>query len=275
MKIYQFLSIALLTVILLFSTSCSTSSTEDIQDTTPGKLQLKFENGFNNLGNIVLQQTTQISSSGQRHEFSTLKYIISNIILIDDKGGEFAYHFNDPDNGAFIINQEEAKVGIVYINLDNIPKNNYKKVKFGLGISPKAYIIGQAGQGLFWQKAKEQGMAWAWAAGYIFTKLEGHYGQNNLDAVFVSHAGNMGDIIKNGTPDLYKEIILELPNTARVTKDIIPSIHILADLNTYLSGNKSIILNDENDNAMGSNQHLVDVTNNLSKMFKVDHVHND
>jgi hypothetical protein len=26
---------------------------------------------------------------------------------------------------------------------------------------------------------------------------------------------------------------------------------------------------------MGSSQHLVDVTNNLTAMFKVDHVHND
>jgi hypothetical protein len=62
---------------------------------------------------------------------------------------------------------------------------------------------------------------------------------------------------------------------ARVTKDITPSVHILADLNQYLSGQTALVLNNTTDMAMGSNQHLVNVTNNITKMFTVDHVHND
>ncbi|RZJ38073.1 MAG: hypothetical protein EOO18_04275 [Chryseobacterium sp.] len=275
MKIYKFLSLAFFAIILLTVSSCSNNDDEEVQDSTPGKLQLKFENGFNNLGGIVLNQTTQTSSNGQKHQFSTLKYVISNITLIDENGGEFKYNYNNPDKGAFIIDQAEAVAGINYINLTEIPKNNYKKIRIGLGINQNAYLIGQDGQGIFWQKAKTAGMAWSWAAGYIFTKLEGKYGTATATTEFMNHCGNMGDTTANGTADLYREVTLDLPTTARVSKDITPSIHILADFNQYLSGQTVLTLDNTNNMAMGSNQHLVNVTNNLTKMFKVDHVHND
>lgn len=275
MKVYKFLSLAFFAIILLTVSSCSNNDDDEVQDSTPGKLQLKFENGFNNLGGIVLNQTTQTSSNGQKHQFSTLKYVISNITLIDENGGEFKYNYNNPDKGAFIIDQAEAIAGINYINLTEIPKNNYKKIRIGLGINQNAYLIGQDGQGIFWQKAKTAGMAWSWAAGYIFTKLEGKYGTATATTEFMNHCGNMGDTTANGTADLYREVTLDLPTTARVSKDITPSIHILADFNQYLSGQTALTLDNTNNMAMGSNQHLVNVTNNLTKMFKVDHVHND
>ncbi len=131
MKIYKFLSLFFIALTLFTLSSCRTSDDDEAADSTPGNLQLKFENGFNNLGDIVLNQTTQTSVNGQKHQFSTLKYVISNITLIDENGGEFKYHYNDPDNGAFIIDQAEAVAGINYINLKEIPKNNYKKVRIG------------------------------------------------------------------------------------------------------------------------------------------------
>jgi hypothetical protein len=276
MKIYKFLSLFCIALTFFTVLSCNNNDDDDaVSDVTLGKLQVKFENGFNNLGDIVLNQTTQTSSGGQKHQFSTLKYVVSNITLIDENGGEFKYHYNDPDKGAFIVDQSEAVAGINYINLTEIPKNNYRKIRIGLGVSQTAYLIGQDGQGLFWQKAKTAGMAWSWAAGYIFTKLEGKYGTSSPSTEFMNHCGNMGNTVANNTADLYREITLDLPTTARVTKEITPSIHILADLNQYLSGTTALTLNSTNDMAMGSNQHLVNVTNNISKMFKVDHVHND
>ncbi|MDQ8751024.1 hypothetical protein ATE49_12425 [Elizabethkingia miricola] len=275
MKIYKLLSLLFIGITLFILSSCRNSDSTETEDTAPGNLQIKFENGFNNLGDIVLGQTAQTSSGGQKHNFTTLKYIVSNIVLIDESGKEFKYNYNNPDKGAFIVDQAEAKAGIVYIDLADIPRNNYKKIRFGLGISQSAYLLGQDGQGIFWQKAKTAGMAWSWAAGYIFTKLEGNYGSATPDTKFMNHCGNMGNTSANNTADLYREITLDLPMTARVTKNIKPSIHILADLNQYLSGQASLNLNKDNEMAMGSNQHLVNVTNNLTKMFRVDHVHND
>ncbi|KXH82932.1 MbnP family protein [Chryseobacterium kwangjuense] len=276
MKIYKFLSLFFIAVTLFTLSSCRNSDEEDPQgDVSTGSLQIKFENGFNNLGNIVLNQTVQTSAAGQKHLLSTLKYVVSNITLIDENGNEFKYNENNPDKGAFIIDQADAVAGVIYIDLNGIPKNNYKKVKFGLGVSQKAYLLGQDGQAEFWTKAKQKGMSWSWAAGYIFVKLEGKYGTATADTEFMNHAGNMGNVTANDTPDLYREITLNLPTTARVTSQIKPSIHILADLNQFLSGSKTLTLDTANNMMMGSGQHLVDVTNNLTAMFKVDHVHND
>lgn len=276
MKIYKFLSLFFIAFTLFIVSSCDSSrDDENPQDTTPGNIQIKFENGFNNLGNIVLNQTVQTSSQGQKHNFSSLKYVVSNITLIDEGGNEIRYNENNPDKGAFIIDQADAVAGVVYLNLDGIPKNNYKKIRFGLGISQKAYLLGQDGQAEFWTKAKQKGMSWSWAAGYVFVKLEGKYGTDSAAKEFMNHTGNMGNTAANNTPDLYREITLNLPIIARVTGKIRPSIHILADLNQFLSGDKALTLTSANDMMMGSSQHLVDVTNNLTKMFKVDHVHND
>ncbi|PQA96635.1 hypothetical protein B0A70_04135 [Chryseobacterium piscicola] len=272
---YKFLSLFFIAISFLTFTSCRNNDEEDSSPEAKGKLQLKFENGFNNLGNIVLNQTTQTSSSGQKHQFSTLKYVISNISLIDENGNEFKYHENNPDKGAFIINQEKAVAGIVYVDLDEIPKNKYKKIKFGLGISQNAYLLGQNGQAEFWEKAKKESLTWSWAAGYIFVKLEGKYGASSTNTEFMNHTGNMGNVAANNTPDLYREVTLDLPTTARVSATVKPSIHILADFNQYLSGETALSFSTANNMAMGSNQHLVNVTNNLTKMFKVDHVHND
>lgn len=275
MKTYKFLSLFFIAFSLFTLSSCQNSDDDDSQDTSTGNLQIKFENGFNNLGDIVLNQTVQISAEGQKHNFSALKYVISNISLIDEGGNEFKYNENNPDKGAFIIDQADAVAGVVYLDLNGIPKNNYKKVRFGLGISQKAYLLGQDGQAEFWTKAKQKGMSWSWAAGYVFVKLEGKYGTASPDTEFMNHTGNMGNVTANSTPDLYREITLNLPTTARVTSQIKPSIHILADLNQFLSGSKTLSLTTENNMMMGSSQHLVDVTNNLTAMFKVDHVHND
>lgn len=275
MKIYKFFSLFLIAFTLFTMSSCGNRDDDNLQDTTPGNLQIKFENGFNNLGNIVLNQTVQTSLQGQKHNFSSLKYVVSNITLIDENGNEFKYHENNPDKGAFIVDQADAVAGIVYLNLEGIPKNNYKKIRFGLGISQKAYLLGQDGQAEFWTKAKQKGMSWSWAAGYVFVKLEGKYGNDVPVKEFMNHTGNMGNTTANNTPDLYREITLNLPVTARVNGTVRPSIHILADLNQFLSGDKVLTLTTANDMMMGSSPYLVEVTNNLTKMFKVDHVHND
>ena len=108
MKIYKFLSLFFIAFTLLMTTACRSNDDDQITDTTPGNVQIKFENGFNNLGNIVLGKTTQTSTNGQKHNFTTLKYIVSNITLIDENGGEFKYNYNNPDKGAFIIDQAKA-----------------------------------------------------------------------------------------------------------------------------------------------------------------------
>ena len=274
-KIQNNLKYALILFFALISSCQNDDDYSSIENGQTGNLQVKFENGFENLGSIVLDQTVQTSSNGQKFNFSTLKYIISNITLIDEAGKEYNYHPNNPDKGAFIVDQATAKANITYLELTDIPQNKYAKIRFGLGISQNAYLLGHDGQATFWEKAKQSGMTWSWAAGYVFFKIEGFYGKTTTDTFFLTHTGNMGDINKNNVQDLYREVTLDLPTSARVTSKIKPSIHIMANLNTYLSGDHKLILDESNNNIMGSSNFAQLVTENIQYMFRVDHVHND
>lgn len=273
LKINQLL-IVMISSLLLWSCSSDDAGAHSAIDEV-GSVQIKFENRFENLSPIILNQTVQTSSSGQVHQFSALKYIVSNFTLTNTVGQTYTYHFNNPDKGAFIIDQNNAIINEITIDLDSIPAGTYTKIKFGLGISQDAYLLGGDSQGLFWAKASEEGMTWSWAAGYIFTKLEGSYGTETPNTNFMNHTGNMGNVIENGTPNLYREIELNFPTQMEVAAQAYPAIHFIADLNQFLSGETDLILDETNNEAMGSSAYLVNVTNNLSKMFSIAHIHNN
>lgn len=269
-RIYQ------ISLLLIFSFLVLNCSSDDGGSTSEwGPVQIKFDNRFEGLSPIILNNTTQTSSSGQKHQFSTLKYIVSNFTLTNSDGTSYTFHLNDPDRGAFIVDQSDANFNNeVSLELDSIPAGVYTKVKFGLGISQDAYLLGGESQGQFWAEAGSEVLTWGWATGYIFVKLEGMYGTNVLDTNFFNHTGNMGNVSENGTPDLYREIELTLPSPMEVSSQTYPGIHLIADLNQFLSGETNLVLDGSNHESMGSSEHLVNVTNNLSQMFSVSHIHN-
>jgi hypothetical protein len=271
------------TILALLALALSTSSCHrDKEENLPteGNLTLKFENGFGNLGQIVLNNTTQTSSQNQKHQFSTLKYIISNVVLSKADGSEYQYNYNNPDLGAFIIDQADAVNGINGITLNKIPAGDYTKIRFGLGVSQKTYLLGADGQASFMKKAQDKGMFWSWSSGYIFAKLEGMYGPE-LKAEFMNHSGNKGNVATNNTADVYREISLTLPVSAKVNYKRVPGIHFKVDFNNYLSGKTPVLLTptvgkvEGNDMDMGNGPSMVTLSNNLSQAFVVDHVHND
>lgn len=267
-------NILLVSVLLLTFISCKRDEEPEFSADDKNNVTLKFENVLANQGTIALNSTTVTSSSNQKHQFETLKYIVSNVILVKTDGTEYAYELNNPDQGAYIVNQAEQGAWHNFV-LKNIPAGNYKSVKFGLGISPEAYVLGKDGQATFWDDAKNNGMGWSWAAGYKFVNFEGVYG-NNLDGHFKVHIGNIGNPTVSETPNVYKEVRLELPQTAKVRTDISPQIHIMADIAQFLSGTNDIVLNTSNETAMHPNKPVVQqAAENLSQMFSVHHVHND
>lgn len=253
--------------------SCSKDEDDSEVISGEGNITFKFENGFGNLGDIVLNSTTQTSSNNQKHQFSTLKYIISNVVLIKEDGTEVKYHYNDPDKGAFIIDQSEAVGGICSINLQALPAGDYKKVRFGLGISNDSYILGQSGQATFWSAAQSKGMTWSWAAGYINIKLEGKYGVTTLDGVITHHVGKKMSIATN--PEIYREITVTMPSIAKIRTNITPSVHFMVDFNKYLSGTTPILIDASNQTNMSGTGVAVTIADNLTQSFMIEHVHND
>lgn len=266
------------TVSSLALVSCNRDDEAEFSANDKNNLTLKFENTIDNVGSIVLGTTTITSTSGQKHNFGTLKYIVSNVVLVKTDGTEVKYNYDNPDKGAYIVDQSEATTTHNFV-LADIPAGDYKQVRFGLGISPTAFALGQNGQAIFWDKAKTAGMSWSWASGYKFGRIEGNYGDTSGSApssAYVFHSGNIGDPAVSNTPNVYKEITLTLPSNAKVRNNIAPQIHIMASMNKFLSGKNKITLDATNANAMHpSKPFIAQGVENMAEMFYIDHVHND
>lgn len=210
-----------------------------------------FDNTFKN-NTIVLggagsaSATVNTSAKGQSHSFSELKYVISNIRLVQTDGTEFPYHINDLDKGATVVNQAKPQT-LEYV-LTNIPTSEYTQIKFGLGVRPDLNTLDEVRFPGFYAKAgaNDTKMHWEWGIGYRFTKIEGFYGPDHKELSIHTGStveGTAGDpsSYTQGV-DAYRDIILDLPSPAQVgTKT--PKITIRADFDKLLSGvNHTILL---------------------------------
>lgn len=232
-----------LLMISLVMVSCSKS--EDVANS----VNLHFNNTFKNT-TIVLGSadspaaTTNTSASGQLHQFSELKYVISNIRLIKADGSEIPYNVNDLDKGATVIDQ--AKAATLNYVLSNIPVGDYKQIKFGLGVKQEINTLDQLRFPVFYATAgaNDTKMHWEWGTGYRFTKLEGFYGADHKELSIHTGStinGTNGDesTYKQGV-DAYRDITLNLPSLIIVGKSV-PQINIKADFDKLLSGKTNTI----------------------------------
>jgi len=233
-----------------------------------GNLTVEFDNSF--AGNDLVFNAPNATSNSEILKISNIKYIVSNITLTDDNGATFTYPKSD---SYFIVN--EADQASLFLNLHNIPAANYTKIKFGIGVDEQQWQLGADGQGDFLAHADAQDMLWSWAAGYKFLAFEGKFTSPTVttETDFMVHTG------KTGTAYNYTEITLDLPQKAIVRTEITPEIHIVADLSAIIDGTNKIKLSDNNMGGMGAmimgGENLQRITQNLSGMFTVNHVHND
>ncbi len=234
----------LLTAISIVFISCSK---DDIP--VANNVTLEFNNTFGK-NTIVLGNASSTSASvntseaGQVHHFSELKYVISNIRLINTDGIEIPYNVNNLDTGATIIDQSKP-TSLNYV-LSNIPSDEYKQIKFGLGVRSDLNTLDQVSFPDFYEAAgaNDTEMMWEWGTGYRFTKIEGFYDADNKEMSI--HSGSTVEGT-NGDPstytqgvDAYREITLNLATNA-VVGNKSPKIRIKADFDNLLSGKTNTI----------------------------------
>ncbi|WP_313266268.1 MbnP family protein [Sphingobacterium sp.] len=266
-----------LMMISLVMISCSKS--EDVAN----NVNLHFNNTFKNT-TIVLggaespAATTNTSANGQVHQFSELKYVISNIRLIKADGTEIPYHVNDLDKGATVVNQ--AKLSSLDYTLADIPVGEYKQLKFGFGVKQELNTLDQFRFPVFYAAAgaNDTEMMWQWATGYRFAKLEGFYESNHQK--FTIHTGSTLNG-KSGQPDsyvqgvdAYRDITLDL-NTRLVVGGNHPEITIKADFDKLFSGNNKVIIDEKYETAPQQHEGMeamVTYVNNLGGDGKEDRV---
>ena len=239
-----------------------------------GTLKIQYENGFANNA-LVLGSPTVATSKGEVLKISTIKYIISNIVLYNEDGTTYTY----PKSQSYFIVDEQTPASLV-ISLPNVPAGNYNKIKFGVGVDQAQFNLGASGQGDFWTEAQASGMDWSWSAGYKFVRFEGTFTAPNAtpavtaDTQFMVHTG------QTSTDYNYREVTLPLPTSALVRTNIYPQIHLSTDLSQIIDGTNKISLADNNGMGMGAmimgGTILSQVSDNVAaSMFSVEHVHND
>ena len=224
--------------------SCSEDSIPVANDVT-----LEFNNTFG-ATTIVLgdatstDATVNTSVEGQVHHFEELKYVISNIRLIDVEGNEFPYNVNNLDEGATIIDQ--SKTATLQYVLTDIPSDEYTQIKFGLGVKSELNTLNEEQFPNFYAAAgaNDTEMHWEWGTGYRFTKIEGFYGTENNELSFHSGSTVEGTSGEESTytqgVDAYRDITLDL-STSAVVGNNAPTIKIKADFDKFLSGESNTI----------------------------------
>lgn len=216
-------------ILLLVAASFMTGCFKD-EDDNNKNLTLQFDNEFSS-ETIVLENGTYINSSDESLSISTLNYIISNIVLIDGDGEEYTY----PVEESYFLVRENDEASQT-INLENVPFNNIKTIRFGLGVDQSNYPLN--GVNNFVPTAEENNMLWSWSAGYIFFKMEGIFSSvNSQDEPFLYHIGSHGEALDN-----YKEVTLSYEN-ARAAN----TINIKFDAAKVFAGENEMSLEEKSD----------------------------
>jgi hypothetical protein len=252
------------TSLLFFCTLLLLSCNDDDPKTnsTNGSLTIQFDNVISMSEDLTIGVDAFTNSSNETINISELKYIVSNIVLIDENNNEFVYPKADSYR---VVN--ELDDASQTIRLNNIPQRNYTKIRFGLGVDPDQYPLDQLMN--FIPQAEESGMLWAWAAGYKFIKFEGEYTPNpGAVAPFIYHIGSHGTTLDN-----YKEITLNMPSPATVTNDISPLVHIMAMIPNVFDGTTTINLTSA-DNVQVDPVNAPVIAVNFSNLFMAHHVEN-
>ncbi len=240
----------LLFVVLGF-VACSEDSDDKASPQEFTEVTLQFQNQIEG-ENVVLNSETYMNSE-ETYEIETLRYIISNIVLIAENGEEFVY---PQAESYFVVNEEnEASKSIT---LEGIPMQNYEAIRFGLGVDQSNYPLN--GVNNFVPTAEENNMLWSWSAGYIFLRFEGNYtSATENDHLFAYHIGSHGQALDN-----YKEVTLDFQNTLAL--DSSNSIEITLDVSKIFEAEFSLSL-EEIDDIQVDPQYSQQVMANFSQSF--------
>ncbi len=252
MKKFTIIIFAFLAVI-----SCKNDD-ENSAEPAFGNLTVNFKNTIN--GNSVkLATDSYTNGSGEIYKIAELKYIVSNIVLINANGEEFKY---PSEKSYFLINEEVA--GSKNIALEDIPAGAYTKIRFGFGVEQSKYPF-ESGMANFIPTAEENGMLWNWAAGYKFLKYEGTYTTNtsSQEESFVIHVGSHGTNIDN-----YREMTLDLPNAIMITESTSPEVSINTDVAKIFDSTNTHSLEVKSDVQL-TPEFSPKIAENISTMFSI------
>lgn len=249
-----FRSVALSVVTCFAFISCSSEKDGDVPpQLTRGAVDLVFDNKVGD-ADLVLDSVIYTNSSGEDYSVSKLKYLISNIVLVDVKGNEFVYPKME---SYFII--DAATPPTTRIQLSDIQGGEYTAIRFGVGVSQSEYPL----EGANFIPEAEPDMIWDWTAGFIFLKMEGEYSTGGPPAFFAYHMGSHGTHLDN-----YREVELQFPQTLKINDQLQAKLSLKTDVAKIFDSENKLSL-EEKDNVQVDPVYAPQIADNFQTAFSV------
>ncbi len=140
-------------------------------------LQINLKHVFGS-EELILAEKGYVSNSGDKVNFTRLKYYIGNVALSYEDGVTFTdsvrYHLVDFD-----------KPESLMLELNNVPEGTIKNIEFSIGVDSLTNANGLMDGDL----DPLRGMYWAWSSGFINFKLEGTCLSCEPEKEFTYHIG--------------------------------------------------------------------------------------
>ena len=243
---------------------------DQVSETGKGSIKIEFDHQVN--GAAMQYNKDYVNAAGETMQFTLFKYFISNVSLVRTDGTVYTL----PKDECYYLIEELASGANPLITLNNVPTGEYKEVRFIIGVdslkncAPLSERTGAL-------DPATSGMYWAWNSGYIFMKVEGKSSAlsgnpNTTGDNFAYHIGLFGGYSSPTINNIKSIALSKAGETAKVSSNITPHVHIVADLmeifknpTTFSLASKPTIHVDP------ASKTLAD---NYADMFSLDHIHN-
>lgn len=267
----QKFSIAALAVLAsLFIIPACHNHDDDDEDTIKGfgSIELEFDNQA--AGSALQFGVEYTNAAGEKLQFTTFDYYISNVVLVKSDGTRYVV---PKDDSYFLCKHDDAETR--EIKIDNVPAGDYTGLEFMVGVDSAKSVSPIAERtGVLDPATGANGHYWSWNSGYIFVKMEGTSPVAPApDNIFQYHVGLFGGF-NSPTLNNLKTISLNVPDEAAKVREgkNAPHFHLYVDALGIFSSptNVSIAATPfSHGDALSTT-----LSANYADMFQIDHVHN-
>lgn len=189
----RFLTFAL--VAALFSSCSDDDEPQTVTPVAAGDLAVTLDT---RVGNEDFALKKDFTIGGQTLNFTKLRYWISNVVLVDTKGTEYAvpqsYYLMEEvgdldlsgtinDQMTYPANKRET------ISLKDIPAGEYKSIKFSIGVDSKYNDNLSLRAGELTIANGMSNIAWMWHSSYLFTSAGGTVKKGSESKAFTAETG--------------------------------------------------------------------------------------
>jgi hypothetical protein len=168
----------LITVVLILAVVMAGAAWTLYRSVQPGQLTLRFYPFVGDQA-LVLDKMRYENPGGEgSFKVRDFQFFISNIRLVANSA-----EFVQPES--YHLLRFDSDNGIYAIVIENIPREDYRRIEFGIGVDPAANgTIASVGA-----LDPNGRMAWSWDVGYKFVLIEGTLAVGDVQYPLVYHVG--------------------------------------------------------------------------------------